>query len=254
MRARSGPRTEPRAGSLDPPIPSGYVTGNWAWDANGRSPDAELSPCQRAVFFHTDPVLESCGTAGVRGNTGFICGEHYWEIEFLEPPSGLSVMVGVGTGRATLHAGDCQYINLLGMDAESWGLSYKGTAWHGGTSQRYTEPFYDRGTVIGVHLNLEEGTLAFYRNRQSMGLAFTGLHKVQSPLYPMLSSTSPCTELAVGLRCSTLPTLQERCLRTLAHSLKQKDLADFLPLPAAVRWKLKGWEKDQTVSDLGPEL
>ncbi|KAE8606449.1 hypothetical protein XENTR_v10010739 [Xenopus tropicalis] len=255
MKGRSGaPRTEPRTESLDLPMPRTCVPRRWVWDAHCQTPGTELSPCHRVVYFHTDPVLESCGTAGMRGSTGFLHGEHYWEIEFLEPPSGLSVMVGVGTGRAALHAGDFQFVNLLGMDTESWGLSYKGTAWHGGTSRRYTEPFYEKGTVIGVHLNIDEGTLAFYRNRQSLGVAFTGLQKVQSPLYPMVSSTSPGTELAVGLQCSTLPSLQERCLSTLAHSLAQKDMVDCLPLPAAVRWLLKSWKDHKTQSVQGPEM
>ncbi|KAG8430967.1 hypothetical protein GDO86_019640 [Hymenochirus boettgeri] len=129
------------------------------------------------------------------------------------------------------------------MDGESWGLSYKGTLWHSGTSQKYTEPFYNEGTVIGVHLNLEDGTLMFYRDNQSLGLAFTGLHMVQCPLYPMVSSTAPGTELALGLQLSTLPSLQERCLNILTHSLAHKDLVDFLPLPTALRWKLKNWKE-----------
>ncbi|KAM8939160.1 SPRY domain-containing SOCS box protein 3-like [Pelodytes ibericus] len=246
--------TDPRAGFLVPPLHGGYVEEDWVWDGNGQSLAAELSPCQRAVYFHTDPVLESGGTAGIRGNTGFVQGEHYWEVEFLEPPSGLSVMVGVGTGRAALHAGSFEYINLLGQDAESWGLSYKGTVWHRGSGFQYTEPFYERRTVIGIHLNLEEGTLEFYRNRQSLGRAFTGLHMVRSPLYPMVSSTSPGTELALGIRCCTLPSLQERCLSTLAHALAQKDLADLLPLPVAVRWKLKSWKEDHNLDILENEI
>uniref|UniRef100_A0A8C5QNA6 B30.2/SPRY domain-containing protein n=1 Tax=Leptobrachium leishanense TaxID=445787 RepID=A0A8C5QNA6_9ANUR len=317
-RTRDQPITT-RPGSLKPPLPGGYVEEKWVWDGDGVTPGTELSPCGRDVYFHTDPVLESCGTAGVRGTTverylrsmmttfwvhddsdrscgswtslhthcwiqelrrtlgretcatrnvnltpldhregivyrGFAQGEHYWEVEFVEPPSGFSVMVGVGTGKARLHAGSFDYINLLGQDAESWGLSYKGTVCHRGGSRQYTEPFYNRGTVIGIHLNLERGTLAFYKNGQSLGLAFSGLHKVQSPLYPMVSSTAPATELTLGCRCSSLPTLEERCLRTLAHGLAQRDVQDLLPLPVAVRWKLKSWKKDQNLEALDPEL
>ncbi|XP_063802176.1 SPRY domain-containing SOCS box protein 3-like [Pseudophryne corroboree] len=242
MRTVRELHTQPSAVPLKPPMPCGYVKESWVWEANDQSPMAELSQCQREVYFHTDPALESCGTAAVRGDTGFIQGEHYWEIQFLEPPSGISVMVGVGTSRAALHAGSYQYINLLGVDTESWGLSYRGKIWHGSGSIQYTDPFYEEGTVIGVHLNMEEGTLTFYKDRQSLGLAFTGLHKVQAPLYPMVSSTSPGTELALGLRCCSLPSLEERCLSTLAHSLTRKDSADMLPLPATVRWKLKSWK------------
>ncbi|KAG8564643.1 hypothetical protein GDO81_016537 [Engystomops pustulosus] len=243
MRGRRGQQlTDTRTRLSMPPMPRGYVKENWLWEANEQWPSVALSHDRKEVYFHTDPILESCGTAGVRADTGFLQGEHYWEIEFLEPPSGFSVMVGVGTIRAPLCAGSFQYLNLLGQDGDSWGLSYKGHIWHAGTSRQYTEPFYEEGTLIGVHLNMEEGTLTFYKDRQSLGLAFTGLHKVQLPLYPMVSSTSPDTELALGLRCCTLPTLEERCLSTLARNLSQKDSADQLPLPTVVRWKLKSWK------------
>ncbi|KAM3919880.1 SPRY domain-containing SOCS box protein 3-like [Leptodactylus fuscus] len=254
MRGRGGHgHTDPSSGPgpLAPPMPCGYVKENWLWQANEQCPSVQLSPGRQEVYFHTDPVLESCGTAGVRGDTGFLQGEHYWEIEFLEPPSGLSVMVGVGTSRAPLSAPNLQYLDLLGQDADSWGLSYKGRICHAGGSRPYTEPFYEEGTLIGLHLNMEEGTLTFYKDRQCLGLAFTGLHKVQLPLFPMVSSTSPGTELSLGLRCSTLPTLEERCFSALARNLTQKDSADLLPLPAVVRWKLKNW---RTWDVLRPEL
>lgn len=151
--------------------------------------------------------------------TGFTHGEHYWEIEFLEPPYGTSVMVGVGTQNALLHAGDRQFINLigenssqgtrvcvcartllgtvgkfilrsnvcclsLGMDAEGWGLSYKGILWHNGKSKKYTEPFYEINTVIGVLLDCSAGTLTFYRNGENLGLAFSDLNHVRSYVQP----------------------------------------------------------------------
>lgn len=65
------------------------------------------------------------------------------------------------------------------MDGESWGLSYKGFLWHKGKSRKYTEAFYDKNTVIGVLLDLNSGTLSFYRNGISLGLAFTGLDMVR---------------------------------------------------------------------------
>ncbi|XP_048463328.1 SPRY domain-containing SOCS box protein 3 isoform X2 [Rhincodon typus] len=103
-----------------------FVVECWVWDVNAKSPAVQLSPCRRAVYFHIDPVLQSEGTAGVRGTKGFIHGEHYWEVKFLEPPYGTSVMVGAGTRNAHLHLGNYTFINMLGMDSESWGLSHKG--------------------------------------------------------------------------------------------------------------------------------
>ena len=41
-------------------------------------------------------------------------GEHYWEIEFIEPPMGTSVMVGVGTKETLLHTENYQYVDLIG--------------------------------------------------------------------------------------------------------------------------------------------
>lgn len=68
--------------------------------------------------------------------TGFTHGEHYWEIEFLEPPYGTSVMVGVGTQNAPLHAGDHQFINLVGENSSQGTCSVFGLRWEEwGTAQ-----------------------------------------------------------------------------------------------------------------------
>uniref|UniRef100_H3BHM0 SPRY domain-containing SOCS box protein 3 n=2 Tax=Latimeria chalumnae TaxID=7897 RepID=H3BHM0_LATCH len=216
-----------------------YVEEFWEWDTNAKSPAAYLSPCRQAVYFHIDPVVASEGTAGVRGTKGFTHGEHYWEIEFLEPPYGMAVMLGVGTKRALLHAGNHQYIHMLGMDCESWGLSYKGTVWHHGQSRNYTEPFYEKKTVIGVSLNLSKGTLAFSRNGQSLGVAFTGLKKAGTPLYPIVCSTAAETELQLGMRGCRFPSLEERCCSAILQTMEDKQHIDTLPLPGAVRGRLK---------------
>ena len=52
--------------------------------------------------------------SGVRGTKGFVYGEHNWEIIFLEPPVGTSVMVGVGTQRSQLHMENYNFVNLVG--------------------------------------------------------------------------------------------------------------------------------------------
>ena len=51
---------------------------------------------------------------GVRGTKGFLSGEHYWEITFLEPPSGMSVMVGVGTKEAVISVDNYNFVDLIG--------------------------------------------------------------------------------------------------------------------------------------------
>ncbi|XP_035252469.1 SPRY domain-containing SOCS box protein 3 isoform X2 [Anguilla anguilla] len=174
---------------------------HWEWDASSKSPAAQLSPCRQAVYFHTNMLLESEGTAGVRGTKG--------------------------------------------MDEESWGLSYKGVLWHGGRSRKYTEPFYDKMTVIGVLLNLDAGTLGFYRDGLSLGPAFSGLHEVGAPLFPLVSSTAPETEVQLGVRTTRLVSLQERCLNAIAQSLGSRTPLgsrgpqDSLPLPPSLRDRLE---------------
>lgn len=47
---------------------------------------------------------------------------------------------------------------------------------------------FDIGSIVGVSLNMWTGTLEFYLNRKSLGIAFDGLkNKI---LYPMISTES----------------------------------------------------------------
>ena len=85
-----------------------------------------------------------------------------------------------------------------GMDEQSWGLCYKGTLWHGGVCRPYTQQFIEANTLIGVYLNLYEGTLTYFKNGQCLGVAFHGLNKLNEPLFPLISSTAEDTEMEVG--------------------------------------------------------
>ncbi|XP_005104344.1 SPRY domain-containing SOCS box protein 3 [Aplysia californica] len=208
-----------------------YFNDNWVWDGSSKPPEVQLSSNFEDAYFYIDPVIQSTGTVAVRGNKGFADGEHYWEILFLEPPIGTSVMVGVGTQKAVLRSNLYQYVNLIGQDQESWGLSYKGKIWHNGVSKEYCDPFFDTTTVIGVLLNMYKGTLTFYKNGVSLGEAFTGLNTKCEPLYPLISSTATETELGLGVRTCRYLTLQEKCFSMIRSSLKNIDNVDNLPLP-----------------------
>lgn len=221
-----------------------YSADNWVWDQFNKSPEVVLSKDQESAYFYTDPVHQSTGTAGVRGTVGFTNGIHVWDVHFLEPPAGTSVMVGVGTERTLLHKGDYNYIDLIGMDSEGWGLSYKGKIWHNGRSRQYCEPFYEKTTVITCHLDLYAGTLSFYCNRRSLGVAFTGLHQIGEPLYPIISSTSSESELGLGRRGCRYLSLQEKCFQAIKRQLAYKDAyidcIDSLPLPKIMKSHLSG--------------
>lgn len=121
------------------------------------------------------------------------------------------------------------------MDSHSWGLSYKGHICHNGQSRKYCDPFYDRGTIIGIHLDLYRGTLTFFKNGECLGVAFEGLNQVTGDLYPMSSSTSPETEVELGIQTCHYLSLQEKCCLTVIRHLQSKDSIDTLPLPSCIK-------------------
>lgn len=83
-----------------------------------------------------------------------------------------------------------EYVCCLapGMNAESWGLSYKGVLCHNGKSKKYTEPFYEINTVIGVLLDCNAGTIIFYRNGENLSLAFSDLNQVRQDVCTVCNS------------------------------------------------------------------
>ena len=50
----------------------------------------------------------------VRGSRGFSDGQHFWEVKFLEPLRGSSVMVGVGTLKAAVRSKMWSFLDMLG--------------------------------------------------------------------------------------------------------------------------------------------
>jgi SPRY domain-containing SOCS box protein 3 len=173
---------------------------------------AVLSNDDRNVLFN--PGF-SVGTVAVRGNTPFANGyHHYFEIEMVTEVYGTAMMIGVGTDKTDLKRFSHSFVCLIGYDEESWGLSYNGTLHHNGTSSLYTKSF-TQGSVIGVHLDLWQGTLEYYLNRKPLGKAFTLLkNKV---LYPMVSSTSARSGMNLTYSCSFAPTLQLQTLLSLGR-------------------------------------
>ena len=43
--------------------------------------------------------------------------------------------------------------------------------------------------MLGILLDVDRGTLTFFKDGKDLGVAFTGLDGVDGPLYPMVSST-----------------------------------------------------------------
>ena len=116
---------------------------SWTWDPNEKSPEVQLIGPKNCIScfcisrFH--PNESKGGTAGVRGTRMLNGGRFYWEINVSQRVFGTSMMFGIGTKSARLHVD--AFVNMLGVDTNSWGLSHKGSLWHGGKLRPYNKEF-----------------------------------------------------------------------------------------------------------------
>ena len=79
-------------------------------------------------------------------------------------------MVGVGTEDLDLNKYKHKFCSLIGRDGDGWGLSYTGEVQHKGQRLAFsTKGVFGQGTIIGLHLDMWKGTLAFYKNRKPLG-------------------------------------------------------------------------------------
>merc|ERR1712038_1033481 len=205
---------------------------NWTWNHLAKSHEVRLSgPKGRIAHFHPN---WSNGTAGVRGTRVLNHGRYYWELNISERVFGTSMMFGIGTRRARLHVD--AFVNMLGEEETSWGLSHKGLLWHAGRHKTYIKPFRENvATTIGIYFDGISGNLTFYKDGHNLGVAFTGLHEVTEPLYPIVCSTAAKTEMALGVLKRDFLSLQDRCRATVLSQLTHEEQIDQLKLPLRIK-------------------
>ncbi len=205
---------------------------SWTWSKYDKSHEVKLQgKGLKTVHFHPN---WSNGTAAVRGNVPFSQGRHYWEVRLSQRIFGTSMMFGVCTKDTRLHVDS--FVNLIGEDHRSWGLSHKGLLWHKGKWRHYTRNFRENeSTTIGLLLDMEQGTLTYYKDGICLGIAFTGLDKVQEDLYPVVSSTAAKTEMTLGVTLRGYHDLQDRCRAAILKTVRHPYDLDNLPLPKRVK-------------------
>ncbi len=205
---------------------------HWGWNKRDKSHEVCLTgTLLNTAHFHPN---WSNGTAGVRGSVVLNGGIHYWEIKITQRIFGTSMMFGIGTRRARLHVD--AFVNLLGEDDQSWGLSHKGLLWHGGDWRHYTKPFRENEPVtIGLLFDGPQGTLTFYKDGVNLGIAFTGLNRIEEDLYPLVCSTAAKTEMSLGLCLRGHHSLQDRCRAVIASAIQKTEQVDGLPLPNRIK-------------------
>ena len=73
---------------------------------------------------------------------------------------------------------------------------FQGFIWHGGKLRQYTKPFRENvATTVGIFFDGIAGTMTYFKDGVSLGVAFDRLNDVSEPLYPIVCSTAAKTEM-----------------------------------------------------------
>ncbi|XP_014248161.1 SPRY domain-containing SOCS box protein 3 [Cimex lectularius] len=199
----------------------------WTWNRHDRSHEVRLyDNGLNIAHFHPN---WSSGTAAVRGTRVLNNGRYYWEIRIPQRVFGTSMMFGVATESARVHVN--AFVNLIGEDENSWGLSHKGLVFHSGKWAYFTKPFKENEpTTVGILFDGIAGTITFYKDGKCLGVAFKNLHKVTKNLYPIISSTAAKTEMVLVTMKRDFVNLQDRCRAVIISQLDNpSDLESVLP-------------------------
>ena len=140
-------------------------------------------------------VTVTNGTSNVAiGSIATSSGKWYWEVTFT---SGSNGEIGVSDASAAISS-------------SSW-VSANGWTYYSGTGKKANNNVetiygaaYTTGDVIGVALDVDSGTLEFYKNGTSQGVAFsTGL--AGKTLVPMVGNGASASSQAYALNCGQRP-------------------------------------------------
>ena len=163
---------------LDSPTP--YADGG-----NGRGNYCVLNPLYIAgggTFSNGNlQVATGTSTAGRAISTmGILSGKWYWEITPTSIPAG-GVSIGVVPIPTTNDSG------TVGNNASEYGYLSGGNKFNNSTSTAYGAS-YIANDVIGIALDLDGGTITFYKNNTSQGTAFSSI--TTTTYIPAVSDTS----------------------------------------------------------------
>jgi len=146
----------------------GEVSGNYCtWNPLCNATDATLSNGNLDVSYGTDSTRK-----GLQGTFGMSSGKWYWEVVVTAASAGSPVIVFIGISNSPDGAIVGSY---TGSTANGW-------AYYGNTGQKVNNgsfetygASYSVNNVIGIALDVDNGTLTFYKNGTSQGTAYSGL-------------------------------------------------------------------------------
>lgn len=188
------------------------------WDAEIKSEFATISQDSKTVLFFDG--LESKGTAAARLSIPVTNGSFYFEFKVGEPLFGTAVMFGLGTEDTRLSYGNYNYVPLIGMDQNGWGLSYKGTIWHNGKYKKFCDAFFDENTCIGMLYHNKK--IHYFIDGKYKGVAFDNVDSKGKKLYPMVSSTAADTVVEITTASRLNYSLQDLCAFKVKNIFKNE--------------------------------
>lgn len=126
--------------------------------------------------------------SSVRATRYVNSGKWYWEVQ----PSNLvvgtnNICIGI-LGPATMLAGSGEASIYVGMQNDGYSWVSDGNKYNGGVSVAYS-PSYLSDSSVGVALDLDAGTLTFYNNGVSKGVAYSGLVGSFAPAVSAVNGT-----------------------------------------------------------------
>ncbi|RNA41719.1 SPRY domain-containing SOCS box 3 [Brachionus plicatilis] len=194
--------------SVSVPLKNYHVL-NWNW-LKSESDKQMYSADLKTVCLH--PFCAGCfKTDGVRVQQALKRNAFtYWQVEISkEALSGTSTMIGIGKAHKSLSS--IGYLNLIGSDEISWGLSTRGLLWHNNNWVKYTEAIGDSAPVkIGCLFDGFSGRLSFFVNGAYMGLAFDNIC-MDEPIFAMITSTVSKSLFKLLHVFESFPSLQDIC-------------------------------------------
>jgi hypothetical protein len=117
-------------------------------------------------------VQSTLNARGGRSTIAVSSGKWYWEVLNQGGFNCLGVIRDIGAINAT----------YIGGNADGWGYFVDGNKYNNGSASAYGAS-YTTNDIIGIALNMDAGTLVFYKNGVSQGTAFTGLSGTLSPAF-----------------------------------------------------------------------
>lgn len=151
------------------------------------SSDIKINKNGRTVCFHS---TNSYSTIAVSASRALKCNTiAYWEIK-TNLLYGTSIMFGIGTEKARQNA-PIEFLDLLGEDDQSYGLSYDGNIYFDGKKQKFCEKLRNESInshiIIGILFNGPKRCLTYFVNGEKLGTAFNNMQLNNKIFYPMIS-------------------------------------------------------------------